>query len=171
MAPSVAPGLSRSQWGFDKWRGHDISAWNKLKQEAYELQRAHKDSPLNIAGFDSSKEAIRSTRANLSAGGFHNLSVRQQAFDHFTPDTSEGILLFNPPYGERLEAEENLIPLYRSIGDRLKEQCDGWTCYILAPRPLLRNIGLKPFTEHPVHNGPLHCRLSGYRVYGKRAHA
>ena len=171
MVRSIAPGLSRSVWGFDQWRGHDISVWNKLKQEAYELQRANAKNPLNISGFDSSRAAVQSARANLIGAGLHDLPVKQQPFERFSPQEPEGLLLFNPPYGERLEAEEDLAPFYRSIGDRLKEECDGWTCYILAPRPLLRNVGLKPFKEHPVHNGPLHCRLSGYRVYGKRVHS
>ena len=170
IARSVAPGLHRSHWGFDNWKGHDIATWNRLKQEAYDLKNANKDTPLHILGFDASRHAVRSAQANLNGLGFRDLPVKQQPFGQFTPTQNEGILLFNPPYGERLEAEENLNPLYRSIGDRLKETCDGWTCYILAPRPLLRNVGLKPFTEHPVHNGPLHCRLSGYRVYAKREH-
>jgi putative N6-adenine-specific DNA methylase len=81
------------------------------------------------------------------------------------PPAAEGILVMNPPYGERLGGEAELAAFYPKLGDALKQRYAGWTAYILSSdMQLPKLIGLKASRRTPLYNGALECRLFEYRL-------
>ncbi len=80
--------------------------------------------------------------------------------------SSGGVIVVNPPYGERLGEEEELVPLYRTMGDLFKKRFTGWTAHILTSNPrLAKEVGLTASRRFEVYNGALECRLLKYDLY------
>jgi putative N6-adenine-specific DNA methylase len=81
------------------------------------------------------------------------------------PPGNSGIIVINPPYGERVSAKDDLAAFYPRLGDALKQRHVGWTAYVLSADPALpKLIGLKATRRTPLFNGPLECRLFEYRM-------
>lgn len=164
MALNRAPGLNRNHWGFTGWRGHQPEIWERLIDEARQAQRSELPSP--IFGFDIDKSQVARSRRNLETYGLSHLVpvVRREFAKVEAPasDTQEprGLLVTNPPYGERLGDEDEVVVLWRDIGDRLRAHWLGWTAWLLAgSKPLGGKIGLKPKRRIPMRNGALDGRL------------
>ena len=105
-------------------------------------------------------------RQTLAGAGLDDLvTVERADLLERQPPAAEGILVANPPYGERLGEVAELAALYPRIGDALKQRFAGWRCYILsADTQLPKLIGLKPSKKTPLFNGPLECRLYEFVV-------
>lgn len=169
IAARVAPGLARERFGFHAWKQHDGALWEKLKQEAESLRiRDPKKIPA-IVGYDTDFRAIRTALSNLeSAGlrGFAHFEKRELDGAVAPPGLDTGLFLVNPPYGERLGEEQELIPLYRRIGDSMKQRFKGWRGGVLTGSPVLsKEVGLKPTRRHVLFNGAIECRLLTYDLY------
>jgi putative N6-adenine-specific DNA methylase len=94
------------------------------------------------------------------------VQLAQRELADFTPPPGPGILLVNPPYGQRLGEEEALKPLYRQLGDVMKQRCKGYTAYIFTgSSELAKCVGLKATRRIVLFNGPLECRLLKYELY------
>ncbi|TNE84745.1 MAG: hypothetical protein EP330_28425 [Deltaproteobacteria bacterium] len=159
-----APGLSRERWGFTGWLGHEASTWQSLIDEARE-----RDTPtakVQVFGFDQDRTQIRRAHQNLARAGLSNdvsLQTRELA-DFEAPEGREvvprGLLVTNPPYGERLGEEDEVVQLHGLLGDVLRRRCTGWTGWVLAGSPqLAKRIGLKPKRKIEVRNGALEARF------------
>lgn len=159
-----APGLLRQGFGFQRWPGFSRVVWQRLVKEAREASLATLPAP--IVASDRSGRAVAVARENAARAGVDELiDFRQGELADFTPP-APGVLLLNPPYGERLGDEEALIPLYRQIGDILKQRCTGSTAYVFtAGRELTKQVGLKATRRIVLFNGPLECRLLKYDLY------
>ena len=84
----------------------------------------------------------------------------QDVRDFRPPEGGPGVLVCNPPYGERIGEERELRPLYRDIGDVLRQRCAGWTAFVFTGNQrLAREVGLEPVAETPLFNGKIPCRL------------
>lgn len=162
IAGDVAPGLLREHHGMVRWRGHDASAWSAIEREAKERAKQGRDAIPEIVGFDRSDSAVRAARdAARRAGVGMNVRVELQALDEAAPgELPPGLVITNPPYGERLGTEGELIPLYEQLGDVLKQRFAGWTAQVLTGSPILaKSVGLRPSKRVPIWNGPIECRL------------
>jgi 23S rRNA (guanine2445-N2)-methyltransferase / 23S rRNA (guanine2069-N7)-methyltransferase len=164
MAANIAPGLVRKKWGFSRWLGHSPSVWQVLRQEAEARRERGK---LRILGFDMDREAISASRYNLAQIGIEGVELRCAPLHRLRSSDGPGLVVVNPPYGERIGEDEDLMGLYKSIGDQLRNHMLGWEAYVLGPKELVKHIGLKPHSKHLVKNGPLDCRLNGYSISGK----
>lgn len=164
-ASRTAPGLLRGSFGFQSWPNHDSSSWNSLLVEARE--RRTRELPVKLRGFDRSPGAIDMARQNATRAGVSRLvSFAPAEFSSFSPAEVPAMIIFNPPYGERMGEMEELIPLYRTIGDVLKQRCAGSTAFILCGNSeLAKHVGLKATRRIPVWNGPIECRLLKYELY------
>jgi len=81
------------------------------------------------------------------------------------PPPEAGLMICNPPYGERLEELDNLLAFYPQLGTALKQKYAGWTCYFLTADPALpKGVGLKPGKKTPLYNGALECRLYQFKM-------
>ena len=163
MALDAAPGLDRV-FGFEKLENFDAKSWRNLQDRA----RARRKSPgrLPIFGSDKSGTALGLARENLAATGLADaVQVKQMDVLDGGPPAASGVMVMNPPYGERQASEEELAAFYPRLGDALKQRYSGWTAYILtADLRLAKLIGLKASRRTPLYNGALECRLFEYRM-------
>ena len=160
-----APGLLRSNFGFQRWPGFDPGLWRRLLAEARETALPMVSVP--IAGYDRLPAALEIARQNAARAGVQGLvALAKGDIRTFTPPPGAGVLLFNPPYGRRLSEEEALKPLYKQIGDVMKQRCTGYTAYLFTGSPeLAKCVGLKASRRYVLFNGPIECRLLKYELY------
>jgi len=159
-----APGLDRPHWGHEGWLGHDPDVWARLLDEA--RQRAKDELPAPILGYDIDKTQVRRARQNLSAYDLaHLIPVVRHPFDKVTvpevrTELPRGLLVSNPPYGERLGDEPEMVRLWRALGDDLRHRWLGWTAWLIGgSKELAGELGLRPKRRIPLRNGPLDARL------------
>lgn len=164
MALDRAPGLDRPGHGFDRWLGHDPAAWRVLVEEAEDRRAAAPAAPV-IRGFDASERALSAARQNARAAGLPVSLTRADvvSLDSAAVETiagsETGLVVVNPPYGERLGEVGELGLLYERLGDLLKHGFPGWTGWVLSGnRALDKRIGLRAASRRPVFNGPIECR-------------
>ncbi|MEO0541241.1 MAG: RNA methyltransferase, partial [Cyanobacteria bacterium P01_A01_bin.105] len=165
QARNIAPGLIRDQFGFETWPSFDPVLWQQLGQAAQAEQTASLTAP--ILGSDLDGEVIQQARHNASSSGLGNqVMFSQQDLVDIEAPADKGILLCNPPYGERLGERQELGRLYKQLGDVLKQRFKGWTAYVLSGnKSLAKHIGLKSAQRFPVYNGSLPCQLMKYELY------
>jgi 23S rRNA (guanine2445-N2)-methyltransferase / 23S rRNA (guanine2069-N7)-methyltransferase len=171
MAADIAPGLFRPRFGFERWRGHHPAAWRQLREEAQQRRRAGLERPRpGFYGWDSDARVLQLARENLQRAGLEtrvHLGVRELA--QLAPPARErgrtGLLVTNPPYGERLSDLGSLGFLYRHLGQRLREQFAGWQAAVLTGNPELgRTMGLRAKKRYALFNGSIACRLLLFEV-------
>ena len=167
IAGDRAPGLLREHWGFTGWLGHVPALWNRLLAEADERRKTGQARIPPIFASDRDREAVRATLCNAGrAGVADRIRVeRRELAAVEPPDGPPGLLIANPPYGERLGDAEETAALYAELGDRLKARFAGWTAAVFTGNPELgKRMGLRAEKAHTFHNGPLECRLLRFRV-------
>ncbi len=154
------PGLTRKRFGFQGWMDFDAALWSDLREEA--RQGVARQLPAPIIGRDIRRDAIEFARKNARAAGIGPMLDldRGDIADFTPPDGPPGVFICNPPYGERIGEEKELIPLYETIGRVIRERCIGWDCYVFtSDRRLGEALGMKPRRMFPFFNGRLECRL------------
>ena len=163
MAQRIAPGLFREAPSAIRWKDADPGLWADLVEEAKALGRK---APYPIQASDRSPAAMAATRENaLMAGVEQSLRLRQCRFRDARPLNDSGILVSNPPYGERLEGSD-LLDLYKGFGDAMKTHWAGWKAWLFSGNiSALKAVGLKPMRKVPLRNGPLDARLYGFDLY------
>lgn len=161
----VAPGLSR-RFGFMTWRDFDAALWQRLSQEARAQQRRVAEPFLYGADLDG--RALEAAQRSLAAAGLlpYSRLARGDLRDAEPPPGRSGIVVCNPPYGERLGDEAELVELYRGLGDTLKRRFAGYTAYVFTANLALgRQIGLRPSARHTLYNANLEGRLLQFKLY------
>jgi putative N6-adenine-specific DNA methylase len=154
------PGLTRRRFGFMGWMDFDIALWAELRDEA--RRGVLKQLPAPVVGSDVRRDAIVFAQTNARAAGIGNLlrfEVRDVR-DFRPPEGAPGVIVCNPPYGERIGEEKELRGLYRVLGEVFRERCAGWTAYVFTGNArLARQIGMEPARQVPLFNGKIPCRL------------
>ena len=167
IAARIAPGRQRTSFGFLGWRGHQPALWTQLCEEAAEQEIRDPKRLPPIHGYDASAAAVRAALANVEHAGLRNrVHIERRSLEQCAPMTMKGrhavpgIVVTNPPYGERLGNAAELGTLYASLGDTLRRKFPGWTGYVLTGNPTLgKRIGLRPARRHVLYNGAIECRL------------
>ncbi len=164
-ALNIAPGLYRSHFGFQSWLDYDETLWNKLLTEAKNCQLKTLDIP--ILGSDRDFNMIDLAYANADNCGLgEQIQFRQQELSDIYAIADKGVIICNPPYGERIGNVEELATLYKSLGDIFKQRFTGWTAYILTGnKQLAKKVGLRTSRRIAVYNGSLPCTLLKYELY------
>jgi 23S rRNA (guanine2445-N2)-methyltransferase / 23S rRNA (guanine2069-N7)-methyltransferase len=165
MALDRAPGLERSRWGFSRWGGHMPAQWQAILAEAQ--SRALHDLPqgIEIRGYDGDAGAVRRATENASRMGLERVvRVRHKALADLTRPSHQpmpfGLLVTNPPWGERIGEKTSLPYLYRQLGSRWDQEFRGWTAALLTSDLTLgRAVGLRSHKQYKLHNGPLELNL------------
>jgi 23S rRNA (guanine2445-N2)-methyltransferase / 23S rRNA (guanine2069-N7)-methyltransferase len=161
IASDAAPALDRDYFGFLGWRGHDSELWRRLREEA-SMRRAAQTPRRCIVGSDIDGEAVRMAIANAAQAGVAEwVHVEKRPLESVVPPRGPaGLLVANPPYGERIGAESALPDLYAELGRLLRERFRGWQAAILTgDPPLARHLGVYAKRTHRVFNGAIECRL------------
>lgn len=172
IAADIAPGLLRPHWGFSAWRGHDRPTWEGLlaaarMRRAAGLARLGR-TPGRIRGSDQDPTAVRAALANLTRAGLAgHVRIEPGALADCRPGPSQqpGLLVVNPPYGERLGAGDDLPALYAELGATLRAHFDGWQAAVLTGNPELgKRMRLRAQRLHTLYNGPIECRLLHFAI-------
>lgn len=162
IATNKAPGLQRETFGFLFWRQHDAASWEMEKQQALQEYQTCTSA---IVGFDADDRVLRIAKNNIEMAGFLDLiQVEKRAFKDFKlPNelqTKPGLLIANPPYGERLNDVSDVIPLYQQLGLALTQHCQGWQAAIFtADKILAKATGLRSNKQYAFFNGSIPCKL------------
>jgi 23S rRNA (guanine2445-N2)-methyltransferase / 23S rRNA (guanine2069-N7)-methyltransferase len=161
IAADAAPARGREYFGFSGWRGHDAALWDRLREEARE-RRAARTPRRCILGSDVDPDAVRMSIENAAHAGVADwIHVEKRALGEVArPNSDLGLVVTNPPYGERIGAESGLSELYSELGRTLRERFKGWQAAVLTGNPpLARNLGVYAKRTHRVYNGTIECRL------------
>jgi len=163
IAQNVPPGIFKKSFSFVNWKNYDAELWQKVKRQAAEKQKL-----INcyISGSDISARAIRNTRGNIIAANLQKvISLQVASFEDFNPPEGGGVMLINPPYGERLQ-EDDIVTFYKNIGNILKKKYGGYEAWIISSdMNALKYVGLKPTRKITIFNGPLECRFMKFSIY------
>ena len=156
IASNQAPGLNRD-FGFMAWKNFDKTLFTTIKTSY--LDKVTKKDFLKIYGSDKDLRAIRVSKKNLTLAGFENsIQLVCKQFSEITPPYNEGVLVTNPPYGERIG--EELDSAYPEWASSLKKSFAGWRTYFLTNDfRMPKLMRLSPSKKTPLYNGALDCRL------------
>ena len=163
MARGRAPGARRG-FGFENLKIFDLSLWKKTKAE--ESETKPKAAKLQIFGRDNDPRALNDARRNLAAAGVERWVKLEQAdiLERAAP-AATGVMVANPPYGERIGSKEELALFYPKLGSALKRNFAGWRCHFFtADLRLPKLVRLRPARRVPLYNGALECRLFEIRI-------
>lgn len=175
MAADIAPGLHRRYYGFNRWLQHKRDIWQSLIQDA----EARRDAGLmtlttKFAGRDMDSKVLRTAKDNAARAGVDAfIEFRSGRIEDMQrvdlPEAETGLMLTNPPYGERLGEESQLMFLYRHLGDLLKRQFPGWQAAIFTGNPeLCKVMGLRADKQYKFFNGAIESRLFIYGISDKK---
>jgi len=165
MAADIAPNLRRERWGFSAWLGHVPALWKKLHEEAQARADAGLSKPpLWIRGYEADPRLIQPARNNIERAGLSEwIKVYQGEVATFEPrpdQNQKGLVICNPPYGERLGDEASLLYLYQNLGERLRQACLNWEAAVFTGAPDLgKRMGIRSHKQYAFWNGALPCKL------------
>ena len=162
MAYNIPPGIYRKQFGFEKWPDFDNILFGKICNWEYPEPSL---KPL-IIGSDISPSAITIARRN-ARNAFLNkkIELKISSFENLHPPPGGGVLIINPPYGERLK-NDNIKAFHSIMGDCLKKNFTGYTAWILSSNiEAIKFTGLRSEEKIVIYNGPLECRFVKYSIY------
>ncbi len=168
IAGDRAPGLLRNKTGLSVWKKYDSQLWDNLKAEALKRWEIGSKHIPGIVGFDKNRKTVSATIANIEAAGLSDkIHAEKREFkDIRVPHLSPGLMVSNPPYGERMEETKALIPIYKTIGKVAERELKNWKISILSGNiELSRAIGLKPEKINIFFNGPIECTLASFRIF------
>ncbi len=162
IAWNIPPGIYRKQFAFEKWPGFD----KELFERIYNEEREGPASPPDIFGSDISSAAISLARSNAKSAFLgRKTTFRVSAFEDVAPPAGAGVLVTNPPYGERLK-QDNARAFHTILGDTLKKNFTGYDAWILSSNlDAVKYTGLRPERKIVLYNGPLECRYLKYSIY------
>ena len=176
-----APGIARHHFGFFGWAGHDEALWKRIVDEAraFEVSGAELKTLPRIVGYDADSRTVAAALANVEQAGLRGIvHIERRDFEAVEPLPSpdeldpRGMLVVNPPYGERLGEEAELAPLYQLIGDSLRRRYTGWSAFVFTGNPALAShISLRATKRQVFWNGPIECRLLSYPISRERVNS
>ncbi len=163
-ARGIPAGSLRSYFPFKKWKGFDKDLWNEVKN--MESIGASTSMIPDMLGFDHSGKALSEARENIRRAGLTAfIELEKAEFGEYRAPRKKGIIIMNPPYGERIQPED-IDALYKEIGDIFKQKFEGFQAWILsANMEALKKVGLKSKRRIPLYNGKLECRFVNYELY------
>lgn len=149
---------------FENWKDFDASLWEKIKHDANAAIVPYESK---IMGFDIDNNSVRIARDNAKRAGVDDIvTVEHMDFFETSPGLDNAHLVMNPPYGERLEEKEDMIDLYKAIGDHFKQHYNGCDAWVLSGNlDAIKFIGLRPSRKIWLYNGPIECKLHKFEMY------
>lgn len=169
MLQKIAPGTSRTKFGFQKLKNYDAGEWEGVVEEAigHEKQDEVETPPAPLLfGFDVDRKAIQMAKANAKRAGVdHLIDFKYSPVATLAPPVENGLVITNPPYAIRLGDEDLLRDVYRDLGFTLRSRFQGWTAWILSGnKDLIQDMKLKSSQRIFVFNGNIECRFLKYEI-------
>ncbi len=162
IANNIPPNINRGVFSFMNWKNFDEKIFDQVIDDALDKEINHKGE---IIGVEIDGRTLGMSRANIKAAGVTDkIKLHKKDFAAFTPPPQKGIVVSNPPYGERIG--ENVDELYKTFGDTLKEKYDGWNAWIISSNlSALKKVGLRPSRKIKLFNASLECKFMKYEMY------
>jgi len=164
IACNIPPGLNRKEFGFEKWKDFDPELFELIHAS---LLKRVRNASHQIVGFDKAPSAIRKSNENIENASLQDfIRVERKNFFHEPkPVEEDALVLFNPPYGERLNIDVD--EFYGKIGDSLKQNYPQTTAWIITSdfERGIKRVGLRSSRKVKVFNGKLECRFVKYEMY------
>lgn len=168
IAADFAPGLLRDYFGFIGWKQHDAECWQAVRYEALERKKTGLAKLPVIVGFDSNPHAVNAALIHISNAGLQQqIHVERKSIEDAAPATSwqPGLVICNPPYGERLGDEQETSDLYQKFGETLKNHFIGWKAALIISDPELGfRLGIRSQKPITLFNGALECKLLRFNI-------
>ncbi|QIB67769.1 bifunctional 23S rRNA (guanine(2069)-N(7))-methyltransferase RlmK/23S rRNA (guanine(2445)-N(2))-methyltransferase RlmL [Kineobactrum salinum] len=162
MAADIAPGLQRRHYGFERWQGHNAAQWQALVSDARgRAERGLRATLPEIRGYDADPQVVRRAQENIARAGLETVvRVSCKPLSELKKPTHKplphGLLVCNPPYGERLGDKASLQYLYRQLGETMLREFAGWQAAVFtADSELGRATGLRSHKQYKLWNGAL----------------
>jgi 23S rRNA (guanine2445-N2)-methyltransferase / 23S rRNA (guanine2069-N7)-methyltransferase len=174
IAADIAPNLARSRFGFSNWRGHEPALWRSLHDEAAARRVAGLARCRNLVhGSDADPRAVAASLANAACAGLAEfITFETCALADITAPAAHGLLITNPPYGERLADSADLPQLFTDLGAVLRSRFNGWRAAVLAPDEELGFLTRLRLTKKNVaKNGAIDVVLLSFDVAPDRVFA
>lgn len=174
MALDLAPGRLRQSFGFERWLGHQPDTWLELRQEAERRAWEGKEKGLNgrvprLAGYDADSRVVATAWRNIARAGLEGIvHVESRAVEAFEIDggwAASGLVLTNPPYGERMSDRRELGVVYQALGEVVKAHLQNWRLAVFTGAPELgKSIGLRSHRQYNFINGKIPAQLLLFEV-------
>ena len=169
MASDLAPGMDKAdKMGFITWKQHDEDLWESLLVEAEEREAEGLRNMPAIYGSDVSHKSLDIAQEAIANAGYEdNIEIKQMSVEQGRRwgDWQPGLMITNPPYGERLGEVDEVKLIYSALGHYLKTEFDGWKAAVLTCNPELgMYIGLKAVRSHNFNNAALECKLFRFDI-------
>lgn len=176
MSLNIAPGLRRRYWGFKGWQQHEHTLWQRLTDLAKNEQKAKNELDLRFVGTDREQKAIAASREHIKRAGLSDvIEVSMSPFQEFdfgfsneANEAQKGLVITNPPYGERIGDEAALAGLYRDLGTWAIEQHKNSLLFMLtSSESLAKQLPLRLDKSTRVLNGGVECRAYRFPLEDK----
>ena len=158
------PNITKKNYLFENWIDFkkDIFTSEKLKL----INNISGLKISKVIGCEIDIDIFAQAQKNISSAGLENyVELHNMDFVNLAINEEPGIVLCNPPYGKRIGDEQELIDLYSQLGDFLKQNCSGWTFWLLSGNPkLTKFLKMKASLKIPVNNGGIDCRWIKYLI-------
>ncbi|MFT6715930.1 MAG: putative N6-adenine-specific DNA methylase [Saprospiraceae bacterium] len=165
IAKNRAPRLYSESLGFTKWNDFDQELWEKVKTEA---QSQENEIKVPIKGGDLSQDYVEMAQRSVARMKLEDdVAIKHISFFDSVGEENGGVMIANPPYGERLDDDSDEInAFYKKIGDQMKTNYKGYSAWIISSNmQALKFVGLKPKRKIPLMNGALECKVHQYELY------
>jgi 23S rRNA (guanine2445-N2)-methyltransferase / 23S rRNA (guanine2069-N7)-methyltransferase len=166
MIADIAPGLARERWGFQALPFHEEQQWRMLVEDARSRAARGRERELpEIRGYDADPKVVAKAQANIQRAGLdHHVRVSCKALAELRKPThrplSTGLVIVNPPYGERMGNRDSLRYLYAELGKALLREFPGWRGAVFtSDKELGMATGLRSYKQYALFNGPLASTL------------
>ena len=166
IARNIAPGVYRQGFAFEKWADFDADLWDEVyNDDSREREFKHK-----IYGSDAGFYAVQAATKNIQSASLQrDIEVKQIRIEELRladTNTEGALVMINPPYGERLSQDKNVLRLYQDMGTALKHQFSGATAWVISSNEeALKCIGLRPAKKIHLVNGDLDCLFNKYELF------
>ena len=166
IARNIAPGIYRKGFAFEKWANFDAD----LFEDIYSDDSRERDFEHKIYGSDAGFYAVQAATKNIQSANLQrDIEVKQIRVEELRladRDTEGALVMINPPYGERLSQDKNVLRLYQDMGTALKHQFSGATAWIISSNEeALKCVGLRPAKKIHLVNGDLECLFNKYELF------
>ena len=163
LACNMPSQLFRRDFCFKNWKDFNPTLWNRVKLDAEGQMRKR---PLEIYGGDIDPAAVKMALQSLKKLGLdQQVRIRQADFEKQVPRVQSGMVITNPPYGERIE-KDDIMAFYKTIGDVFKNNYAGFEAWVLSSNAeAFKQMRLKPEKKVMLYNGALECKFQQYELY------
>lgn len=166
IARNIAPGIYRNGFAFEKWANFDAD----LFEDVYSDDSREREFTHKIYGSDAGFYAVQTAMKNIESAGLQRdievKQIRVQELRLAEKETEGALVMINPPYGERLAQDKDVMNLYKDMGTALKHQFSGATAWIISSNDeALKCIGLRPAKRVRLVNGDLDCWFNQYVLF------